>query len=310
MQSNGPQRQPDEAISPHDTAPEYSLSEVNSPAQALAAIAPRLKEAALRLATVLAAEADEKHKSVRISTRELERKTGLASSALNRAISELTAPGPNYVTIRRGTATTPNAYLVNFLRTVRGASFGEAPPATRKEAQAPLFEQQGASFTEAPPAHSEGLNATSAGSDFDGALLRLIDQILSAKPTKADSENLATFTSWLHGYMQKFGRDENNRPLQNPHPPQPDLVAQFLAIAEPRRLGTMLDSLACDRKTCYSYGWFIAVAMQRIHGISWKATQAIRAQLRDVKKPRPPEPEQQSFQDAIAEMAQAKKMRR
>jgi hypothetical protein len=120
---------------------------------------------------------------------------------------------------------------------------------------------------------------------------------------------LAAFTHWLHGYMRKFGRDETNRPIPEPHPPTPDLVAQFLAIAEPRRLGTLLDSLALDRKTCHSYGWFVAVALQRIHGITVNAQKAIRAQLRDVKKPKPPEPEQTNFLAEISSLAKTKGFR-
>jgi hypothetical protein len=123
----------------------------------------------------------------------------------------------------------------------------------------------------------------------------LIDQILSANPRKTDQNDLAIFRSWLHGYMCKLGRDDRNRPLQNPHPPPDELVAQFLEIAEPRRLGCMLDSLMLDKKTCYSYGWFIVVALQRIHGISWQTTKQIRTQLRDVKRPRPAQPQQTSI---------------
>lgn len=55
---------------------------------ALAAIAPHLKEAALRIAICLAAEADA-HQTVSISARQLARKTGLALSAVVRGIADL-----------------------------------------------------------------------------------------------------------------------------------------------------------------------------------------------------------------------------
>jgi hypothetical protein len=73
--------------------------EVNEAARALAAIAPHLKEAALRAASFTAA-ARLPHYSVRASMSELSRQKGLAHSALNRAIKELCDPKRGYVTPR------------------------------------------------------------------------------------------------------------------------------------------------------------------------------------------------------------------
>jgi hypothetical protein len=111
--------------------------------------------------------------------------------------------------------------------------------------------------------------------------------------------------------MAKLGRDDANRPLSNPHPPSDDLVAQCLSIAEPRRLGTLLDSLMLDKQTCQSYGWFVVVAIQRIHGLSVQAQRKARAQLKLVRSHgRSMDPQwQQQTLDEISRVAEAKKLR-
>jgi hypothetical protein len=91
----------------------------------------------------------------------------------------------------------------------------------------------------------------------------------------------------MQGYMARFGRDEDNHPydLQRaPHPPHDDLVAQFLTVADPRSLGRLMQELFMERKTCYSYAWFVTVAMQRCAGIRWERQKQARAILQDVKR--------------------------
>jgi hypothetical protein len=262
----------------------------------------------LRVAIALAARASPPHYSVRISTRELQRLTRLATSAVNRGIRELCDPKHAYVAVRRGTATVPSAYLLSFVQTVRGASFREAPA---KEAPPLLFEQQPASFAEAPPAENAPVNATFAAVDVDAASLQLIDRVLSAKTSDFDPNLIRHFRSWLHGYMCKLGRDANNRPLSNPHPPPDDLVAQLLALAEPRRLEGFLDGLMAERQACQTYAWFVVVGLQRIHGIAARSQKQARAALKLVRaggRAEDPEWRQQTI-EAIASIARAKKLR-
>jgi hypothetical protein len=111
----------------------------------------------------------------------------------------------------------------------------------------------------------------------------ILDRVLRSKPTHHDPKDLETFRRWLHGYMCKLGRDASNQPTPNAHPPDNDLVAQFLAVAEPRRLGTMLDALLLEKQPAFSYAWFVTVALQRVHGITWQETKKARSQLRVVK---------------------------
>jgi len=91
-----------------------------------------------------AAEHQPNH-TIRIATRELSQKTGLVPSSLNRAINELCDPKPNFVTARRGGSSQPTAYQIDFLNTVRGASFREAPQRQdqrRADAQEKAFQRE------------------------------------------------------------------------------------------------------------------------------------------------------------------------
>jgi hypothetical protein len=264
---------------------QYPLSEAAKTA-ALAATAPHLKEAALRLAIALTDLAQPPHYTVRASWATLQRKTGLVPSALGRAIKQLCDPTSGLVSIRRGGSAHENAYQLSFLQTVRGTSFGEAPPKEAPSQEALPFEKQPTSLAEGAPAENTPLAAAAARVEISTASLRVIDHVFSAKPKNFATDVLAHFRTWLHGYMAKFGRDENNQPLPNGStiPPKEEIVAQFLAISTPSRLATMLDVLALDQKTCYSYAWFITVGLERIHGIAWTETRKVRAALQEVKR--------------------------
>jgi hypothetical protein len=112
--------------------------------------------------------------------------------------------------------------------------------------------------------------------------------------------------------MAKLGRDAQNRPYlyrADPLQPSDDLVAQFLSTSEdPRRLTTMLDDLMLDRKPCYSYGWFVAVALHRIHGVTAAQQHQARAQLATIRRPRQDDWYQQASQ-AIRSIAEQKGIR-
>jgi hypothetical protein len=87
--------------------------------------------------------------------------------------------------------------------------------------------------------------------------------------------------------MARFGRDENNTPYtleRAPHPPSDNLVAQFLTVAETQPLERLKQELFMERKTCYSYGWFVTVALQRCAGLRWEVQKQARAILTEVKR--------------------------
>jgi hypothetical protein len=184
-----------------------------------------------------------------------------------------------------------------------------------------LFSGHGGPISGPPPLDPKGLAAAAAALDFDFASLTLIDRVLSAKAKNSDAQDLQRFRRRLHGYFAKFGRDGNGRAVQFPKPPPDEIVAQFLALADPARLETMLDNLTLDAQTAgahhpatrsaynpYNYVWFVTIGLSRIHGIDFRVQKRARAALRDVKKHQPPEPEQLPLPD-VAAIARSKAMK-
>jgi DNA-binding transcriptional MocR family regulator len=80
----------------------------------------------LRVLLHLAAHAQPPEFTVQQSSREIAKATGVARSAVVRAIDDLTEK--RFITTRQGTATKASAYQLNFLLTVEmGGSPGEPP---------------------------------------------------------------------------------------------------------------------------------------------------------------------------------------
>ena len=70
--------------------------------------------------------------------------------------------------------------------------------------------------------------------------------------------------------------------------PDDAIAAQFLAVAEWPRLEALLCDLAAERKEAgYSYGWYVTVALQRIHGLSPARVREMRARLKTSAKAKP-----------------------
>lgn len=232
------------------------------------------------------------HHSIQITTRELSEMTGLVPSALSRAIKQLCDPARGFVTIRRGNTRTASAYLCNFLATVRSASFREALP---KEALPPnplLFEKHSATFGEALPTDSTPFTFPAPRVDELPSLRPIVDRVLTSRSEDHDKGLLLTFRRYLHQYMQKLGIDGAGQPTPLAHPPDDKVVAQFLAIGEPHRLGALLSDLMNERQRAYNYAWFVTTGLQRIAGVSFRETRAARETLKLVKRgpaaPAPP----------------------
>src|SRR6185437_14250586 len=69
--------------------------------------------------------------------------------------------------------------------------------------------------------------------------------------------------------------------------PDDAITAQFLTVAEWPRLEVLLSDLAAERKeTGYSYGWYVTVALQRIHGLSPARLREMRARLKSSTNPK------------------------
>ena len=111
---------------------------------------------------------------------------------------------------------------------------------------------------------------------------------------KFDHETTQRCRDWLYGYMRKFGRE------LEPHPPDPLIVAQFLSVAPWPQLESLLNKLV--RENCEAgktYAWFVAVALQRIHGINPAQLRERRAALQLVRTPPPPAAEQAALDPTI-----------
>ena len=143
------------------------------------------------------------------------------------------------------------------------------------------------------------LTAARARVDVLTALPVELDRVLKSKLSDFDSDLVVFTRRYLHSHFAKIGVDDDGRRFLDtggaPHPPPDTLVAQLLAVAPAPRLYACLDNLVRERQhQPRNYGWFIAVALQRIHGITWQQTKAARAQLREVKRRQPPPQPQQA----------------
>ena len=108
--------------------------------------------------------------------------------------------------------------------------------------------------------------------------IELLDRLLKSSPKKFDDATRAKGKEWLYGYMRKFSRE------RDPHPPDEQIVAQFLAVAPWPQLENLLMRLF--RENCEAgktYAWFVYVALQRIHGISAAQVRQRKAELQLVK---------------------------
>ena len=298
------------------TQTDYTLSEVaQTAAISLNAIAKNLKPAALKIAVFFAATAQPPNYTVSPTWVEIQDNTRLVPSAIGRGLKELCDPKTNYVTMRTGGTGNPNRYQVNFLKTIRSTSFKEVLEKKCKAQTALLFEKSGTSFEEVLPTENTALTADRGGVEISTASQSLIERVYSAEAKEFDPNLLSQFRARLRTYMLKLGRDERNRSYldtgQAPRNPTDHEIAHFLAVADPRRLETLLDSLMLDRKTCYSYGWFPIVAIAHIHRLHFKEQKPLRANLYDVKrKQKPaPAPTQASLLDDIARIANSKSLR-
>ena len=278
----------------------YSLSEAgkarqHSALQALHRHAGSLKEGQLRLALTLAALAEfAPHHTLTISARALCTAANLAFSAFPAAIKAIEDRG--LITIRHGGANRKNAYQVNFLSTV------------------PV------SFAETPPDANKALASAEAALDNFRLENPILDRVLRSKVQDHDADTVAYFRRFLHGYMRKLGRDDNNRRHTDtgaePHPPDNEIVARLLAVAEPTRLAPMLENLMNDANASqdsalqpHTYGWFIYVALSRLAGIHFTTTKAAEQQFRLHKRgqrpPAPPAAEQTGLEFAANTLSKA-----
>ena len=318
------QQQPDQPEGEDQKRPqdlrEYSLSEALL--KRIAELAPDLKETELRVLLHFAAHATAPEFTLRESSRDIAKAIKQARSAVQRAIDSLTAR--KYITTRDGTAQKAAGYRLNVALTIQMSGPLRGPLEDKQAALqeglalfeghlvAPLeghYTEVSGPFRgplgppsgplggplpnkERPPArvdptdlitdtidrrkdfHSETPIRT--GNTEHDAVIR---RVLGARPEHFTTAQLTDARKWLHGYHAKMRGD-------GPHPPDDKILAHLLAALAPNWTPELLwRALMEDRtKPGERYGWYVAVALQRAHGIQPEEFRAEREKLRVVQK--------------------------
>ena len=206
--------------------------------------------------------------SVLASSRDLEAATKTARRAIQRAIDGLTTRG--LIAVRQGTATKAAAYIVRILELLPMSGAPKTPPAQPEDEQVALFGTKGGAFR-TPPPHENAADPEAEPVDIEGfnsttsTLDPRLKKIFQRRPEQFSPAALDQARRGLHGHMRKFGIEANA------HPPDDKITARFLACGEDAggwpRLQALLTDLMNERKRPRTYGWFVTVALQRIHGI-------------------------------------------
>lgn len=94
-----------------------------------------------------------------------------------------------------------------------------------------------------------------------------ITAALHATPANFTADQLAHARQWIHGYRAKCGPYARDRG-EVPHPPDDAVLAHIITAAQPWTVEDLVRSLMIDRPTPgEKYEWWVAVALQRVHGI-------------------------------------------
>lgn len=276
----------------------------------IASIAKGLTKAELHVLVELASGLEDGLTAI-ASSRDLAEQTGLARASVQTAIDSLNRQG--LLHSDSGSATRPAAHRLMFLEFVENSIGGPAvePQVAQKLGQGgltarpvvaqisglsgpevrPLVAQslsQGglksepqvkeeSSTYEQPYKEHAGARADSIENEFD----KVIDRLQTAQKADFDEEVFELARNGIASHHAKFAREANRLSAL----PDDKITAQFLSIAEWPRLEALLFDLASERKEAgYSYGWYISVALQRIHGIPPSRLQEMRGQLNQSRK--------------------------
>jgi hypothetical protein len=285
--------------------------------QYLAAIASTLKEGELRVGLELCRRHDAGETGP-LSSRKLAERVAMARPNVQIALDSLSQRG--LISSDGGSSTRGSIYHLNFLEVspltgpavLPGRGIVPMPPPSQNSllsgivpmppwhcsdatpgiaAMPPL-----ASLQCHPPTENQELADTALRkraparldrSMFDSNFVAVLDRLEKAAPKDYDPELIREVRGRLFHYKCKYGKEPHA------HPPDDKLVARFLAIAPWPRLDQWLQDLALDRKDPGdTYGWFLAVAIQRLHGIPPEEQRRIRFGLRVVGKAKPAPPVQ------------------
>lgn len=272
----------------------------------LARLARVRKPAEFRLLLELAARSD--HLPVTFSAREMARRTGLSLSSVILARRSLEADGliRRVADSRAAAASFELPFLAALVPAGRVSNFGTPPPETGTEMYGVYRNSEHRKSIHpvskfGTPPDAESMSSGDRSKERAPARVEnfsndseILDRILHSSSQKHDDALRRRAQEWLHSYMIRFGN-------RGAHPPDSAIVTQFLAVAPWEQLANLL--LGLTRKQVpagASYAWFIAVALEKIHNLSFEQLQARRREL-----PKPPgrDPIHQQFDDLVQRKA-------
>jgi hypothetical protein len=284
---------------------------------------PSLTKVQSRVLRYLAERATPPHWRCSASSRGLAKSTGCSRSNIKEALRKLNQR--KLITSDEGTATIPQSHLLNFMQTLRmgGPNFRSTPPTPLDPISGPPLDPisgppldpisgpplgpisgppldpisgpppvENMEFNLEPELPRARVSIDSLKSDIDekidrpserfqGKTLDPVERALEARPKHFSRQELDKARAALHGHAVKFP----SLGYEHRHPPDDQVCAEFLSIADWSRLESVLFDLMVERKQAGgSYGWFVAVAMQRIHGIKPENLKARREELKLVKQ--------------------------
>lgn len=267
----------------------HQLFVMGSSAQALhslAAIAPGLSEAELRVCIHLATIQNPQTHTAIASSREIADSTRLARSNVQRALDSLARR--SLIATRQGTSTRPAAHLLNWTQTCAfpgGLTVGpplqlQLPEMHQEIPRVAL--QQG--HPSEPPLHARADSddlIDKRSIDRSSSQTPILDQVLTARPQHFQASQLQR----LRGYAYKWLTLQR---AQSSSPAPDDLTLAQIATAaggvEPA-ISFILDNLRDRQATTCQY--LVTMLLQKLHGVAPHSIRARRAQLHAVNRSDP-----------------------
>lgn len=243
---------------------------MESAAQALlslAALAPGLSEAELRVCIYLASIQDPHHHSAQASSRQITEATRLARANVQRAIDSLTRRC--LIATRQGGGQRASTYLLNFTQTAAlstGLTARPLPQATLDLQPQEVASYQGHQSGPQPPL------------DIDVNPDSILDRVLTARPQHFQAGQLDQVRRYAYKWLL-LQKGQSNAP-----PPDPLLCAQILTAAGSAiaACNFIVDHLQ-DRQA-ENCQYLVSWLLQKKHGIAPPTVKRRRAQLRLVGK--------------------------
>jgi hypothetical protein len=237
--------------------------------QRIASLANGLGKAELHILLELAAQAEAQPLlQTTASSRELALRTGLARASVQAAIDSLNRK--QLIQSEGGGATQSAVHRLICLGTIEESIGGP-----KDDSQVAQNLDQGGLRTE-PGVGQSGLKIGPGVAQelSQGGLL--VGPLPDAK-SSTDETLFELARNRIASHHAKFARPENRQPSL----PDDVITAQFLTVAEWPKLEAMLLDLASERKEAgHSYGWYVTVALQRIHGISPERLRKMRGRVK------------------------------